>query len=87
MLNVDMFLLFEKGGVDEREPKNISLITILFCFFNEFAFTVNHKMNRTGLDSTQILGFVLICLYFNCDWPFPRVYLILDSVFSDCVVF
>jgi len=32
MLNVDVFLLFEKGGVDEREPKNICLITVLFCF-------------------------------------------------------
>ena len=41
----------------------------MFCF-NEFAFTVQvkHKIN-----STQILGFILICLYFTT-WPFPHVY-------------
>jgi len=41
--------------------ENISLITIMFCF-NEFAFTVQvkHKLN-----STQISGFILICLYFT----------------------
>ena len=35
----------------------------MFCF-NEFAFTVQvkHKIN-----STQILGFILICLYFTTD--------------------
>jgi len=48
--------------------KNISLITIMFCF-NEFAFTaeVKHKIN-----SIQILGFILICLYFY-HWPFPHM--------------
>jgi len=32
MLNVDMFLLFEKGGVDEREPKKyfFNHYTVLF---------------------------------------------------------
>ena len=37
----------------------IQPITVMFCF-NEFAFTVQvkHKI-------TQILGFILICLYFT----------------------
>ena len=62
--------------------------------FNEFAFTVQvkHKIN-----STRILGLILICLYFTtghfhtcvlckeCSRYLP--FLILDSVFSDCVVF
>jgi len=41
----------------------------MFCF-NEFAFTVQvkHKIN-----STQILGFISICLYLTT-WPFPHVY-------------
>ena len=65
----------------------------MFCF-NEFAFTVQvkHKIN-----STQILGLILICLYFTtgrfhtcvlckeCSRYLP--FLILGSVFSDCVVF
>ena len=63
--------------------------------FNEFAFTiqVKHKINSRP---KQILGFILICLYF-CDWPFPHMcnlqrmwplfFLIFASVFSDCVVF
>ena len=65
----------------------------MFCF-NEFAFTVQvkHKIN-----STQILGLILICLYFStghfhtcvlcneCSIYLP--FLILGSVFSDCVVF
>ena len=65
----------------------------MFCF-NEFAFTVEvkHKIN-----STQILGLILICLYFTtrhfhtcvlckeCSRYLP--FLILGSVFSDCVVF
>jgi len=39
--------------------EHISLITIMFCF-NEFAFTVQvkHKIN-----STQILGFILISVF------------------------
>jgi len=47
----------QKGGSQEH----ISLLTIMFCF-NEFAFTVQvkHKLN-----STQILGVILICLYFT----------------------
>jgi len=47
----------QKGGSQEH----ISLLTIIFCF-NEFAFTVQvkHKLN-----STQILGVILICLYFT----------------------
>ena len=65
----------------------------MFCF-NEFAFTVQvkHKIN-----STQILGLILIFLYFptghfhtcvlckECSRYLP--FLILGSVFSDCVVF
>jgi len=65
----------------------------MFCF-NEFAFTVQvkHKIN-----STQILGLILICLYLTtghfhtcvlckeCSRYLP--FLILGSVFSDCVVF
>ena len=49
----------QKGGNQEH----ISLITIMFCF-NEFAFTVQvkHKMNSKLI---QILGFILICLYFT----------------------
>ena len=45
----------DQGGSQEH----ISLIIIMFCF-NEFAFTVQvkHKIN-----STQILGFILICLH------------------------
>ena len=64
----------------------------MFCF-NEFAFTVQvkHKIN-----STQILGFILICLYFTTGHFRTRVLckecslfpiLILGSVFSDCGVF
>ena len=47
----------QKGGSQEH----MSLITIMFCF-NEFAFIVQvkHKIN-----STQILGFILICFYFT----------------------
>jgi len=47
----------QKGG----NLEHISLITMMFCF-NEFAFTVQvkHKIN-----SIQILGFILICLYFT----------------------
>ena len=65
----------------------------MFCF-NEFAFTVQvkHKIN-----STQIVGLILICLYFTtghfhtcvlckeCSRYLP--FLILGSVFSDYVVF
>ena len=47
----------QKGGSQEH----ISLITIMFCF-NEFAFTVHVKHRR---NSIQILGFILICLYFT----------------------
>jgi len=43
--------------------KHISLITIMFCF-NEFAFTVQVKHKING---TQIIGFILICLYFKTD--------------------
>jgi len=65
----------------------------MFCF-NEFAFIVQvkHKIN-----STQILCFILICLYFTTVHFHTRVayfaknvpvsLLILGSVFSDCVVF
>ena len=65
----------------------------MFCY-NEFAFTVQvkHKIN-----STQILGLILICLYFPTGHFHTRVlckecsrylpFLILGSVFSDCVVF
>jgi len=69
----------------------MSLITIMFCY-NEFAFTVQvkHKIN-----STQILGFIVICLYFTtghfhtCTLQKmqPISLLILGSVFSDCVLF
>ena len=62
----------------------------MFCF-NEFAFTVQltDKINRI-----QILGFILICLYFTtghfhtCTLQRmqPISLLILGSVFSDCVV-
>ena len=65
----------------------------MFCF-NEFAFTVQvkHKIN-----STQIVGLILIYLYFTtghfhtcvlckeCSRYLP--FLILGSVFSDYVVF
>jgi len=53
-----------QGG---RKEEHISLITIVFCF-NAFAFTVyvKHKIN-----STQILGFILICLFY--DWPFAHM--------------
>jgi len=65
----------------------------MFCF-NKFEFTVQvkHKIN-----STQILGLILICSYFTtghfhtcvlckeCSRYLP--FLILGSVFSDCVVF
>ena len=64
----------------------------MFCF-NEFAFTVQvkHKIN-----SIQILGFILICLFFTtghfhtcilCKEYSLFPFLILGSVFSDCVVF
>ena len=63
----------------------------MFCF-NEFAFTVQviHKIN-----STHILGFILICLYFTTGHLHtctlqrmqPISLLILGSVFSDYVVF
>ena len=64
----------------------------MFCF-NEYAFTVEvkHKIN-----STQILGFILICLYFTTGHFHTCVlgkecslfaFLILGSVFNDCVVF
>ena len=63
----------------------------MFCF-NEFAFTVQfkHKIN-----STEILGFILICFYFTTGHFHtcalqkmqPISLLILDSVFSDYVVF
>ena len=63
----------------------------MFCF-NEFAFTVQvkHKIN-----SKQILGFIVICLYFttghlracvHCKECSLFAFLILGSVFSDCVV-
>jgi len=48
-----------QGGSQEH----ISVITTVLCFiFNEFAFIVEvkHKIN-----STQILGFILTCLYFT----------------------
>jgi len=72
--------------------KNVFLIVSLLCFiFNEFAFAVHVK------HSTQILGFLLICLYFTtghfhtCTLPRmqPILYslLILSSAFSNCVVF
>ena len=76
----------QNGGSQEHIPS-----TIMFCF-NEFAFTVQviHKIN-----STQILGFILICLYFTTGYLHtctlqrlqPISLLILGSVFSDCVVF
>jgi len=52
----------------------------MFCL-NEFAFTiqVKHKIN-----SIQILGFILICLYFTTVHYHTCV---LGSVFSDCVIF
>jgi len=64
----------------------------MFCF-HEFAFTaqVKHKIN-----SMQILGFILICLYFTTGHfahayfvqrMQPISFLILGSVVSDCVVF
>jgi len=64
----------------------------MFCF-NEFAFTVQvkHKIN-----STQILGFILIRLYFAtghfdtyvlCKECKGLSFLILGLIFSDCVVF
>ena len=40
--------------------QHISLITVMVCF-NEFAFAVQVKHR---ISSTQILGFILICLYF-----------------------
>jgi len=62
------------------------------CCFNEFAFTVKvkHKIN-----STQILGFILMCLYFTtghfhtCTLQRmqPIFLLILGSLSSDYVVF
>jgi len=63
----------------------------MFCF-NEFAFTVQVKHE---IISTQILGFILLCLYFTTGhfhMYFPKnvayfPILILGSVFSDCVVF
>jgi len=72
--------------------KNVFLIVSLWCFiFNEFALAVHVK------HSTQILGFLLICLYFTtghfhtCTLPRmqPILYslLILSSAFSNCVVF
>jgi len=52
--------------------------------------------SNTKINSTQILGFILIMFVF-CDWPFPHMctlqrmppisLLILGSVFSDYVVF
>ena len=55
----------------------------MFCF-NEFAFTVQaqHKIN-----STQILGFILICLYFAI--AKTVAYFPLNSwvIFSGCLVF
>jgi len=63
----------------------------MFCF-NGFAFTVQVK---NKINSTQILGFILMFLFY--DWPFPHMctlqrmqpicLLILGSVFSDYVVF
>ena len=60
------FLLFIQPKCSEE---HISLITIMFCF-NEFAFTVQvkHKIN-----STQILGFILICFYFTTGHLHTRV--------------
>jgi len=65
----------------------------MFCF-NEFAFTVQVKQK---INSTQILGFTLICMFVFYDWPFPHMctlqrmqpisLLMLGSFFSDCVVF
>jgi len=53
----NLFLFIQPKGSLEH----ISLIAITFCF-NEFAFTiqVKHKIN-----STQILGSILISLYFT----------------------
>ena len=49
----------QKGGCQEHN----SLITVMFCF-NELAVSVwvKHKINSRP---TQILGFILICLYFT----------------------
>jgi len=59
--------------------KNInSLITIMFCF-NEFAFTVQVKHK---ISSTQILGFILMCLYFTTGYSIStRVYLAQNVVY------
>ena len=64
----------------------------MFCF-KEFAFTVQVKYK---INSIQIFGFILICLYFTTGHFHPCVlckecsqllFLIIGSVFSDCVVF
>ena len=63
----------------------------MFCS-NEFAFTVQVKHKINGI---QILGFILICLYFTTGHfhtctlqrTQPISLLILGSDFSDCVVF
>ena len=56
-MNRRRFCLLEGGS-----QEHISLITIMFSF-NEFAFTVQVKHKKRN--STQILGFILICLYFT----------------------
>jgi len=58
-LSVDKISYSSNQGGSQEE--HISLITIMFCF-DELAFTVQvkHKIN-----STQILGFILISLYFT----------------------
>jgi len=61
MISVNKISSYSSNRGSSQE--HISLIIMLFCF-NEFAFTVQvkHKINSRP---TQILGFILICLYFT----------------------
>jgi len=59
-LSVGLNKIFSYSSNQGGSEEHISLKTVLF-YFNEFAFTVQVKHK---IDSTQILGFILICLYF-----------------------
>ena len=52
----------------------------MFCF-NEFAFTVQDKQTQK-ISSTQILGYILICLYFTtCRFHSTHVYFAKDVAY------
>jgi len=87
--NLFIFIQWSKQGGSQE---HISLITIMFCFLMNL-----HLPSKSNTNSTQIVGFILICLSFTtghfhtcvlckeCS-PYYILFLILGSVFSDCVV-